>query len=55
MSQCHDMYDPVAPVSRPRPVPPTLTQCHDKYPAPASKDDDEQASEMDGKRQPQYV
>ena len=55
MSQCHDMYDQVAPVSRRRPVPPALTQCHDDYPAPVSRDEDERAPEADRARPPQYA
>jgi hypothetical protein len=55
VSQCHDIYDTVAPVSRRRPVAPTLTQCHDEYPAPVSKDEDEKAPEAERERQRQYV
>ncbi|HUJ65687.1 MAG TPA: hypothetical protein VLX59_09135 [Acidimicrobiales bacterium] len=55
MSPCHDMYDQVAPVSRHRPVAPALTQCHDEYPAPVSRDEDEKAPEADRERRPHYV
>jgi hypothetical protein len=55
MSQCHDMYEPETPVSRRRPVPPPLTQCHDQYPAPSAKDEAEKAPETEGKRPRQYV
>ena len=33
MSQCHDLYDTVAPAARRRAVPVMVTQCHDVYPA----------------------
>jgi hypothetical protein len=55
MSQCHDVYDTVAPVPRRRTVSVVGTQCHDVYPAFEPEDDGEPVPEPEAARQPEYV
>lgn len=55
MSQCHDLYDSVAPAPRRRAAPPAVTQCHDVYPASVSKDDDEPAPDAEPARQLEHA
>jgi hypothetical protein len=47
MSQCHDLYDTVAPHGRRLAVPAVATQCHDGYPASVPEDDDEPAPQSE--------
>ena len=55
MSQCHDVYDTVWPASPSRAVPVVATQCHDLYPAPVSKDDEQPAAEPEPARQFEFA
>jgi hypothetical protein len=54
MSQCHDLYAPVWPAS-PRRAVAVVTPCHDLYPAPVSKDDDQPAPGPEPARQLEHA